>query len=102
MTMFAWPSMDVLNGMLMGMVAMACVVASMVFIRFWRETLDRFYLFFGLSFGVMAIDRIVLVLVPAQQEWRTMLYWIRLAAYLLILVAIVDKNAQKRKPPEPS
>lgn len=87
---------NVLSTLILGMVAMASLVASLAFLRFWRITSDRFFALFALSFALLAANRIALALIPAETEGRTFLYWIRLFAYLMILLAILDKNRPKK------
>lgn len=77
---------------LMGAIAMAWAVAAVFFLRFWRETRDRLFLIFAIAFCLLGLTRIIMAAMPIPQEEHSFLYWIRLAAYLLILVAIVDKN----------
>jgi hypothetical protein len=77
---------------LMGAIAMASIVAALFFLRFWRDTGDRLFLIFSASFLLLAVTRVGLVLSQARQEGNTLWYWVRLVAFILILVAIVDKN----------
>ncbi len=77
---------------LMGAIAMASLVAALFFLRFWRDTGDRLFAMFAASFVLLAITRIGLALSDQQLEAHTYWYWARLAAFVLILVAIVDKN----------
>jgi hypothetical protein len=74
-----------MNDFLSGMVFALCLVAGLFFLRFWRKTHDRFFAFFAASFWLMAVHRVVNVHLVA-------VYCIRLLAFVLILVAIVDKN----------
>lgn len=81
-----------------GAIALGFAAAGLFFLRFWRESRDRLFLFFALAFVVMAVNRVGLALAAQQGEQHDVLYWIRLLAYVLILIAIVDKNrAQKRE-----
>jgi Family of unknown function (DUF5985) len=77
---------------LMGAIAMASVVAALFFLRFWRDTGDRLFVIFSAAFFLLGITRIGLALSRTQMEGQTHWYWVRLAAFLLILIAIVDKN----------
>ncbi len=77
---------------LMGAIAMASCVAAVFFLRFWRDTGDRLFLIFAAAFVLLAITRIGLALSNEQMEGHTDWYWVRLAAFLLIVFAIVDKN----------
>src|SRR5687767_11360978 len=82
-----------LHLILAGAVIMACFVAGLLFLRFWRRTRDRLFLIFALAFWVMALQRILVAGMGEELgEWRALYYMIRLLAFVLILVAIVDKN----------
>jgi hypothetical protein len=77
---------------LMGAIAMASMVAALFFLRFWRDTGDRLFLIFAASFLLLALTRVGLALSQVRQEGHTHWYWVRLLAFILILVAILDKN----------
>ena len=77
---------------LMGAITMGWIVAALFFVRFWKQTRDRLFVIFAISFVILALTRIVMVLMNLPDDEHTVLYWLRLAAYLLILTAIVDKN----------
>jgi hypothetical protein len=81
-----------MNEMLTGAIAMGFVVAALFFYRFWRKTDDRLFIFFAVSFLLLAISRIALGLAPGHGYEGEYFYWIRLLAYGLILAAILDKN----------
>lgn len=82
---------------LLGATAMASLVAALFFLRFWRETGDRFFLYFAVAFGMEGLNRSVLGLSAVSQETEPFFYLVRLIAFLLILAAIVDKNRKKRE-----
>jgi hypothetical protein len=82
---------------LLGATAMASLVAALFFLRFWRETGDRFFLYFAVAFGMEGLNRSVLGLSTVSQETEPFFYLVRLVAFLLILAAIVDKNRKKRE-----
>jgi hypothetical protein len=71
---------------------MASLVAALFFLRFWRDTKDRFFLFFAIAFGVDALHRVALGLTSVSQEHEPFFYVVRLVSYGLIIAAIVDKN----------
>ena len=79
-----------------GAVAMASLTIALFFLRFWKATHDRFFLLFTLSFLLEAISRLLYLTHPQQAD-DPMIYAIRLLAYVLILIAIVDKNRQVRR-----
>lgn len=78
--------------LLMGGIAMASAVAALFFLRFWRDTGDRLFAIFALSFVLLAITRLGLAFSREHSEGQTHWYWVRLAAFVLILLAIIDKN----------
>jgi hypothetical protein len=71
---------------------MAWAVASLFFLRFWRETGDRLFLLFAIAFCILGTTRVVMGAMRQPEQEHTHLYWLRLAAYALILIAIADKN----------
>ena len=77
---------------LSGAFMMACIIASMFFYRFSTQTGDRFFRAFALAFFMLGIERIGLVWFNTQFEERTYVYFVRLAAFALIIWAILDKN----------
>ncbi|MGH8563186.1 MAG: DUF5985 family protein [Gammaproteobacteria bacterium] len=81
-----------MNAVILGAIAMASLVAAMFFLRFWKNTRDRFFLFFAISFFVEALNRVVLGLTTVSNEQEPFFYLVRLCAFVLIIVAIVDKN----------
>ena len=76
----------------MGSIAMASGVVAIFFLRFWRDTGDRLFAIFSASFFLLGVTRLGLTLSNQQDELQSYWYWARLAAFLLILVAIADKN----------
>jgi hypothetical protein len=77
---------------IMGAIAMGSSIAALYFLRFWRETGDRLFLLFSIAFLLLGITRLGLAVSQSAQEGHTHWYWVRLAAFVIILVAIVDKN----------
>ena len=84
--------MSLVNSILVGAIALASLVAALFFLRFWRTTRDRFFLFFALSFLIEGVNRVVTYMSVGLQEDQPIYYIVRLVAYGLILFAIVDKN----------
>ena len=50
---------------------------------------------FALSFFALAVGRVLLSLLQDLGEQRILLYLLRLTAFLVILVAILDKNLRR-------
>ncbi len=82
-----------------GVIAMGFAVAGLFFLRFWRDTRDRLFGFFALSFFILAVNRIGTAFIPAQADRGDHLYWVRFFAFALILIAVVDKNRSRAQPP---
>lgn len=81
-----------LNQFLAGAASISLLVIAMFFLRFWRKTRDRLFLFFAGAFVFLMIERIVRAAMTVETEWAPYVYSIRLAAFVLIIVAVVDKN----------
>ena len=77
---------------LSGAVAFGFFVCSLFFLRFWRRTSDQLFIAFALAFALLGAGQAIIALANVPTEERGYLYLIRLAAFALILVAIVRKN----------
>lgn len=84
--------MNAVHTFLTGVSAMGFVVAAVFFLRFWHETRDRLFLLFAIAFGALSLNRALLGLVAPGRETQPYLYLVRLAAFVLIAFAVVDKN----------
>ncbi|HZQ62230.1 MAG TPA: DUF5985 family protein [Casimicrobiaceae bacterium] len=85
-----------MNDMLIGAIAVAALVIGLYFARFWKTTRDRFFLLFALAFWIEGADRVALWYWPSADEAAPIAYVPRLLAYILIIVAVIDKNRGKR------
>ena len=72
--------------------ATAAVAAGLFFFRFWRESRDRLFAFFGAAFWMLAVSWALLALINPSDETRPYIYAIRLVAFLLLIAGMVDKN----------
>jgi uncharacterized protein DUF5985 len=72
--------------------ATAAAAAGLFFFRFWRESRDRLFAFFGAAFWVLAISWALLALINPSDETRPYVYAIRLVAFLLMIAGMIDKN----------
>jgi hypothetical protein len=82
--------------MLFGALAFGSAMAGLFFFRFWRLTRDRLFGGFGAAFWLLSLHWTLLGLTDATYEYRPLLYLIRLAAFVMVLIAIVDKNRAGR------
>ncbi len=74
---------------------MAFAVAALFFVRFWTKTKDRLFGAFAFAFSILAIERLLLLLIDIEDETRTYVYMLRLVGFIVIILAIVDKNRQR-------
>lgn len=82
---------------LAGAGALASLAIALFFFRFWRQTADRFFLLFALAFATFAVNRSALVALGDEDENRAWVYLLRLAAFVLIIVAVVEKNRPRAR-----
>ena len=85
-----------MNLFLLGAIAMGSAVAALLFLRFWRQTRDRLFLYFSASFLLEAVNRTLFAWNGAHSEEATLYYLVRLLTYGLILWAIIDKNLRRQ------
>jgi hypothetical protein len=84
---------------LSGVTVAGSLAVGLFFVRLWSETRDRFFALFGLAFWVLALNGFLLLWATPASEHRHYFYIGRLAAFLLIIAAIVDKNRSSKRPP---
>ena len=77
---------------LSGAVALGFLVCALFFLRFWRRTRDELFLAFAAAFALLGIGQSVLALASIPNEERGSLYLFRLAAFAIIIVAVIRKN----------
>jgi hypothetical protein len=87
----------VMYDFLTGVIAISCFLASLFFLRFWRHSRERLFIYFALSFLLLGINRMTLVYVPESLEPYTWLYLVRLLAFVVLLFGIVAANRQGKK-----
>lgn len=78
-----------------GAVAAACVTVALFFFRYFRGSRERLFLFFSLAFVALALNYTGMAVAQPESESRHLLYLFRLAAFLLIIAAILDKNRRR-------
>jgi hypothetical protein len=79
-----------------GAIIMGYTLAGLFFLKFWKNTGDRLFAIFACAFWVLCVQRIALVVTTSVSENATYLYGLRLAAFVLILIAIIDKNRSRQ------
>ena len=83
--------MSNLNTFLTGAICLACFVVALFFLRFWRSTRDRFFVYFALSFALEGLSRGAAACLQLGDS-NPAFYGMRVIAYGLIIVAIWQKN----------
>lgn len=79
---------------LSGALAAGFFVIALFFTRFWTESKDRLLLLFAVAFSLLGISSVAIGLSDPQGDFRAAIYGLRLAAFVVILYAIYDKNRQ--------
>ena len=80
-----------------GAVTLAYILASTYFVHFWRRTADRLFLAFAVAFALLALNQVAVFLVGVDDERYNYAYILRVLGFVLILLAIVDKNVSARR-----
>ena len=83
---------------MLGAIVMSCVVAALFFLRFWRKTRDRLFALFAAAFALLAVNWVALAFTARDEPVRVALYGVRLVAFVVILLAIIDKNRGRTAP----
>ena len=81
---------------LSGAVSLGFFVCALFFLRFWKRTKDGLFMAFALAFSLLGLVQAILALANIPTEERGSIYLIRLAAFALIIFAILRKNRGAR------
>ena len=83
-----------------GVLAMASLVASLFFLRYWRATRERLFAFFSVAFVGLTANWTVLAIInhPVDEARQAYAYVIRLVAFVVLIVGIIDKNRRSGRP----
>jgi len=86
----------VIHQVVSGAIVMGYATGALFFLRFWRRSHDTLFAYFAAAFFILAIQRLALGLTAERNEDRLEFYVMRLVAFVLILVAIWQKNRESR------
>lgn len=75
-----------------GLIAMGFFVSGLFFLRYWRQTRDGLFAAFAAAFALLALNQTLLAFSRVPLEERSPLYLLRLAAFALIIAAVLAKN----------
>ena len=84
-----------MTNVLIGYIFAASVVIALFFFKFWRESGDRLFLAFGVSFLIEGCNRLRFVTLHNPADGDPSIYVVRSLAFLLIVIAIVMKNRER-------
>lgn len=79
---------------LQGVSATAALVSGLFFLRFWRDSRDPLFMFFGAAFWLLALSWSLLAFFSPTEETRPYIYGMRLIAFALMIVGMIAKNRQ--------
>lgn len=81
---------------LQGISATAAWVGGLFFLRFWRDSRDALFAFFGAAFWMLSLSWALLAIFSPTEDTRPYIYSLRLVAFLLIIGGMVAKNREER------
>jgi Family of unknown function (DUF5985) len=84
--------------MMSGALLLSYVIAGAYFFRFWRRIRDRLFLHFALAFWLFASNQLVTSILDVRDDTSGYEHLLRILGFVLIIVAIVDKNWHGRTP----
>ena len=77
---------------LSGAVSFGFAMCALFFLRFWTRTRESLFLAFAVAFLMLGSVQAILALASFSTEEQSSIYLIRLAAFLIIITAILHKN----------
>jgi hypothetical protein len=79
-----------------GMITMGYMVAGLVFFKFWTRIRDPLFFIFALAFWILAASQTLRVIFDFPREEQGWVYILRLLAFTLIIIAIIQKNISRK------
>lgn len=75
-----------------GALWISCWAVAVFFLRFWRASRDRLFAFFAVAFALLGFQWLSIGLLTWEAESRHEPFVLRLLAFLVILLGVIDKN----------
>jgi hypothetical protein len=75
-----------------GAIAMGFSLAALFFLRFWRRSRDQLFAAFAVAFVLLAANQALGSFIDLGREELGWVWLLRVAAFLLIIAAIIRKN----------
>jgi hypothetical protein len=77
---------------LSGAITMGFLVAGLLFLRFWRRTREPLFASFAVAFWLLGLAQALLALSGIPDEERSLLYLVRLMAFVIIFASVWRAN----------
>jgi hypothetical protein len=78
-----------------GALTLGWLAIGVFFLKFWRRTGDGLFLAFAVAFALLATNQAIPILFGVPSENQGYIYLLRLAAFLLIILAVLRKNLRR-------
>lgn len=82
----------IVEGFLLGVIAVTSLLAALYFLRFWRDSRDTLFLWFAAAFFIEGVNRTARIFFANPSEGSPWVFIVRAFAFLLIIAGIVSKN----------
>ena len=79
-----------------GALTLGFLAVGLFFLKFWRRTRDGLFLAFAVAFALLAANQAIPVLAGVPSEDQGYVYLLRLAAFVVIIAAILRKNLERK------
>lgn len=83
---------SIVEGFLLGVIAVTSLMAALYFLRFWRDTRDMLFLAFAAAFFIEGVNRTVRIFFERPSEASPWVFVVRACAFLIIIAGIIGKN----------
>ena len=80
---------------LSGVMFTAFCASGLFFIKFWKRTNERFFLYFGWACWMLAFDRVPLLWLTIRHKEHEFAYLFRVVSFVLIIYAFIKANKSK-------
>jgi hypothetical protein len=81
---------------LSGALTFAYFLAAVHFVRFWRRTADPLFAHFAVAFCLFSLNQLASSVPTVSNETGGYEYLLRVAGFVIILIAIAQKNLTHR------
>jgi hypothetical protein len=75
-----------------GLITMGFLISGLFFVRYWVRTRDMLFAAFAAAFWLLGANQTLLTLSDLPAEESSWIYLLRLAAFAIIITAVVLKN----------